>query len=108
MSLKMVLYYWDLLFGLYPTSLCILTTTLTVTHSQIFAQMECMASVLGTQYPPIEASSIDRTQQSRFHLMTREEPSLETLWLKNIRTMDKVQIIDRCKTILDWLRKKTI
>jgi hypothetical protein len=45
--------------------------------------------------PPIEASSIDRTQQSRFHLMTREEPSLEILWLQNIRTMDEVQIIDR-------------
>jgi hypothetical protein len=45
--------------------------------------------------PPIEASSIDRTQQSRFHLMTREEPSLETSWLKNIRTMDKVKITDR-------------
>jgi hypothetical protein len=28
--------------------------------------------------PPIEASSIERTQQSRFHLRTREEPSLET------------------------------
>jgi hypothetical protein len=27
--------------------------------------------------------------------MTREEPSLETLWLQNIRTMDKVQIIDQ-------------
>jgi hypothetical protein len=27
--------------------------------------------------------------------MTREEPSLETLWLQNIRTMDKVQIIER-------------
>jgi hypothetical protein len=27
--------------------------------------------------------------------MTREEPSLETLWLKNTRTMDKVQITDR-------------
>jgi hypothetical protein len=25
----------------------------------------------------------------RFHLMTREEPSLETLWLQNMRTMDK-------------------
>jgi hypothetical protein len=30
--------------------------------------------------------------------MTREEPSLETLWLQNIRTMDKVQIIDRGNT----------
>jgi hypothetical protein len=28
-----------------------------------------------------------------FHLMTREEPSLETPWLQNIRKMDKVQII---------------
>jgi hypothetical protein len=27
--------------------------------------------------------------------MTREEPSHETLWLQKIRTMDKVQIIDR-------------
>jgi hypothetical protein len=48
--------------------------------------------------PPIEASSIDRAQQSRFHLMTRGKPSLETLWLQNIRTMDKVQIIDRSNT----------
>jgi hypothetical protein len=30
--------------------------------------------------------------------MTREEPSLETLWLQNIRTMEKVQIIDRSNT----------
>jgi hypothetical protein len=27
--------------------------------------------------------------------MTREEPSLETLWLRSIGTMDKVQKIDR-------------
>jgi hypothetical protein len=27
--------------------------------------------------------------------MTREEPSLETLWLQNIETIDKVQRIDR-------------
>jgi hypothetical protein len=47
--------------------------------------------------PPIETSSIDRTQQSRFHLMTREGQSLETLWLQNIETMDKVQRIDRSK-----------
>jgi hypothetical protein len=58
----MVLYYCNLLFGLYPQ---------------------------------IETSSIYRTQQSRFHLMTREEPSLETLWLQNIRTMGKVQVTDR-------------
>jgi hypothetical protein len=32
--------------------------------------------------------------------MTREEPSLETLWLQNIRTMDKVQKIDRSNTAL--------
>jgi hypothetical protein len=50
MSLTMVLYYWDLFFGLHPS--------------------------------PIEASSIDRTQKSRFHLMTREEPSLEMLWFE--------------------------
>jgi hypothetical protein len=30
--------------------------------------------------------------------MMREEPSLETLWLKNTRTMDKVQITDRSNT----------
>jgi hypothetical protein len=30
-----------------------------------------------------------------FHLMTREEPSLEMLRLQNKRTMDKVQITDR-------------
>jgi hypothetical protein len=30
--------------------------------------------------------------------MTREEPSLETLWLKNIKSMDKIQIIDRSNT----------
>jgi hypothetical protein len=33
--------------------------------------------------------SIDWTQQSRFHLRTREEPSLETLWLQNTGAMDK-------------------
>jgi hypothetical protein len=50
-----------------------------ITHSQIFAQLECVVSVFSTQCPLIEASSIDRTQQSRFYLMTREESSLETL-----------------------------
>jgi hypothetical protein len=30
--------------------------------------------------------------------MTREEPSLETLWLKNIRKMDKVQNADPSNT----------
>jgi hypothetical protein len=30
--------------------------------------------------------------------MTREKPFLETLWLKNIGTMDKVQKIDRSNT----------
>jgi hypothetical protein len=69
----MMLYYCHLLFGLYLSSLCFLTAA----------------------GPLIEASSIDRTQQSRFHLMAREEPSLETLCLKNIRTMNKVQITDR-------------
>jgi hypothetical protein len=79
----MVLYYCDLLFGLYHLSpLCFATTTF--------------------QGPPIEASSIDRTQQSSFHLMTNEEPSLETLWLQNIRTVDKVQIIDRSKHFISF------
>jgi hypothetical protein len=32
--------------------------------------------------------------------MTREEPSLETLWLENIRTMDKVQKTDRNSLII--------
>jgi hypothetical protein len=50
------------------------------------------------QVKTIEASSIDRTQQRRFHLMTREEPSLETLWLQNIRALDEVQKIDRSNT----------
>jgi hypothetical protein len=31
--------------------------------------------------------------------MTREEPSLETLWLQNIGTMDLVQIIDHSNTV---------
>jgi hypothetical protein len=30
--------------------------------------------------------------------MTRGEPSLETLWLQNIRTMDKVQRTDPSNT----------
>jgi hypothetical protein len=81
----MVLYYWDLPFGLYPSSLCFLTTT--------FQGMVLLSS----SEVKIEASSIDRTQQGRFHLITREEPSLETLWLKNIRMMDKVQITDPSK-----------
>jgi hypothetical protein len=40
--------------------------------------------------------------------MKREEPSLETLWLKNIRTMDKVQITD-CSLmliILNYIRRR--
>jgi hypothetical protein len=52
--------------------------------------------------PPINASSIDRSQQSTFHLMTREEPSLETLWFKNIRTMDTFQITDRSSNDSDY------
>jgi hypothetical protein len=79
--------YCDLLFCLYPSSLCFPTTT--------FRGMALASSSGGL---PIEASSIDRTQQSRFHLMTREEPSLETLWLQNIGTMDKVHITDRSNT----------
>jgi hypothetical protein len=31
--------------------------------------------------------------------MTREEPSLEMLWLQNIETMDKVQRIDHNNTV---------
>jgi hypothetical protein len=68
----MVLYFWDLLFGLYPSSLCFLNHNV----------------------PPIEASSIDRSQQGRFHLRTREEPSLETLWLKKHKDGGQVQITD--------------
>jgi hypothetical protein len=30
--------------------------------------------------------------------MTREDPSLETLWLKNIRMMDKIQMTDPSNT----------
>jgi hypothetical protein len=56
------------------------------THSfiaLIFKEEDC--KVIGIEEPigpPIEASSIDRTQQNRFHLRTRDEPSLETLWFK--------------------------
>jgi hypothetical protein len=50
--------------------------------------------LLSVDHLPIEASSIDQTQQSGFHLRTREEPSLEMLWFKKIRTMDKFQITD--------------
>jgi hypothetical protein len=56
-----------------------------------------------SSYPLLVASSIDRTQQSRFHQMMREEPSLETLWLKNIRMMDKVQITDRSNECGEYL-----
>jgi hypothetical protein len=34
--------------------------------------------------------------------MMREAPSLETLWLKNIGTMEKVQKIDRSKVKEDF------
>jgi hypothetical protein len=37
-----------------------------------------LASISG----PIEVSSINWTQQSRFHLRMKDEPSLETLWFK--------------------------
>jgi hypothetical protein len=52
-----------------------------------------------------EASSIDRTQQSRFHLRMREEPSLEMLWFKKKRAMDKVQKTDPSmnKRVLPWI-----
>jgi hypothetical protein len=65
---------------------------------------------VGSGHPPIEASLIDRSQQSRFHLKTREEPSLQMLWLKNIRTMDKVQITDHsnCKICCSWVHICTI
>jgi hypothetical protein len=88
----MVLYCYDLLFGLYPSSLCFATTTF---QRMVLSPSSAETYSVGSGGPPIEASSIDRTQQSRFHLMTREEPSLKTLWLQNTRTMDKVQIIDR-------------
>jgi hypothetical protein len=52
MFLTVVLYYCDILFGLYP---------------------------------------------QRYHNVLKEEPSLKTLWLQNIETMDKVQRIDRRK-----------
>jgi hypothetical protein len=32
------------------------------------------------------------------HYVSREEPSLETLWLRNMETMEKVQKIDRSYT----------
>jgi hypothetical protein len=35
----------------------------------------------------------------RFHLMTGEEPSLEMLWLKNMRILDNVQITDPSREI---------
>jgi hypothetical protein len=66
------IYYWeDTTVGhLY---MCV---SVTIQNIDIFAQLECMASVLSTHCPPIDGSSIDRTHQSRFHLMTREEWSL--------------------------------
>jgi hypothetical protein len=76
MSLTMVLYYWDLLFGLYPSSLC-------------FFKPQHFKGQL------IEASVIDRTQQSSFHLRTREEPSLEMLWFKKHK--DDGQVPDPSK-----------
>jgi hypothetical protein len=70
-------------FGLYPSPLCFLNHNVSRDGpSLVFAQLEYMTSVLSTQWPPIEASSISWTQQSRFHLRTREEPSLEMLWFK--------------------------
>jgi hypothetical protein len=61
---------------------------------QLSLQTQNMTQTKRKTWIPMEASSIDWTTQSRFHLMMREEPSLETLWLKNIRTMHKVQISD--------------
>jgi hypothetical protein len=58
-----------------------------------------MSLTMVLYYCLIEASLINWTQQSRFHLVTREEPSLETLWLKDIRMMDKVQITE-CSSAL--------
>jgi hypothetical protein len=40
-------------------------------------------------------------------LVTREEPSLETLWLKNIGTMEEVQKIDR-SNIFALLKEKKV
>jgi hypothetical protein len=86
MFLTMVLCYCDLLFGLYPSSLCFATTTfqgmvLPLLSGETYSVGSGRSSYL---YRLIEASSIDPT----------EEPSLETVWFQNIRTMDKVQIID--------------
>jgi hypothetical protein len=48
-----------------------------------------LCTLLQTIITAIEASSIDRIHQGKVHLMTREEPSLETLWLQNTETMYK-------------------
>jgi hypothetical protein len=46
---------------------------------------------------PTLLGPVDRASLYRW---TREEPSLETLWLKNIRTMDKVQITDPSTNVI--------
>jgi hypothetical protein len=57
-------------FFFYPSPLCFLNHYVSRDGSSLVRSIE-LASIGGT--------------------MTREEPSLETLWLQNIRTMDKVQ-----------------
>jgi hypothetical protein len=42
----------------------------------------------------VEPTLLGPVDRASLYRWTREEPSLETLWLKNIRTMDKFQIID--------------
>jgi hypothetical protein len=93
----MVLYYCDLLFGLHPSSLCFVTTAF---QGMVLPSSSGETYSVGWLACLVHSvhRSIDRTQLNRFHLMTREEPSLETLWLQNVRAMDLVQITDRSKS----------
>jgi hypothetical protein len=86
MFLTMVLYYYCyLLFRLYPFVLMFCNHNVSRDGSSLVIRWNLLCLV----------RSIELAYIGRLHLMTREEPSLETLWLQNIGTMDKVQLIDR-------------
>jgi hypothetical protein len=79
--------YCDLFFGLYPSSLYFVITT--------FRGMALPSS----SGEPDLLGPVDRAGLYRWSTDGREEPSLETLWLQNMETMDKVQRIDRSNTV---------
>jgi hypothetical protein len=71
-----VLYYWDLFF-FWTLSIALVFFKPLRFKGWFFPRPQVKPTL------PIEPNSIEQIQPSKFHhLMTREEPSLETQWFK--------------------------